>query len=128
MKIGTGSTITFSTGFFAEITAINWSGIERESFETTHMGSTGGYKQFLPGNLVDPGELEVEMFLAPETPPPITGAAETVTVTMPSAGPGGTSTWAASGFLTEFEWEDPVEDVMKATATIKFSGAITFVA
>lgn len=127
MKIGTGSTITFSTGFFAEILSINWSGIEREAIETTHMGSTG-WKQFLPGNLVDPGELEVEMFFAPETPPPITGAIETMTVTMPSAGAGGTSTWAGSAFMTEFEFEDPVEDVMKATATLKITSTITFVA
>lgn len=127
MKISTGATIAFSTGFFAEILAISWSGIERESIETTHMGSTGGYKQFLPGNLSDPGELEVEMFLAPETIPPINGAAETVTVTLPSAGAGGTSTWSASGFMSGFEWEAPVEEAMKATGTIKLTGAITVV-
>lgn len=127
MKISTGATLAFSTGFFGEITSLSWSGQEREFFEGTHMGSTGGFKQFIPGNLADPGELEIECNLEAEKTPPITGAAETVTVTLNSAGAGNTSTWAASGFLTGFEWEAPVEDIMKATATIKFTGAITIV-
>jgi len=63
-----------------------------------------------------------------EKTPPILNAAETITVTYNSDGAGNTSTWSASGFMTSFESEAPVEEVMKGTATIKFTGPITVVA
>lgn len=125
MKISTGATISFQSGFFGEILSIGWGGIERGSIETTHMGTPSGYKQFIPGNLADPGELEVEFNFQAEKTPPITNAAETITVTYNSDGAGSTSTWSASGFMTAFECEAPVEEVMKGTATIKFTGPIT---
>lgn len=127
MEIGTGATITFSSSFFAKIKNINWTGIERPAIDTTNMGTTTA-RTYVPGDLYDAGELEVEMLLAAETAAPITGAAETVTVTLPSEGAGSTSTWVASGFLTGFQWGAPLEEMQTATATIKFSGAITVTA
>lgn len=124
MEIGTGATITFSSSFFAKIKNINWTGIERPAIDTTNMATTTA-RTYVPGDLYDAGELEVEMLLAAETAAPITGAAETVTVTLPSEGAGSTSTWAASGFLTGFQFGAPLEEMQTATATIKFSGAIT---
>jgi len=119
--VGTGSTITFSSGFFGEILSIGWSGISREAIETSHMGTTGG-RTFIPGDLYDPGELSVELNFeaTDDVTTPIAAAAETVTVTFP-----GSDTWAASGFMTSFEITDPLEDKMTASATIKFSGDIT---
>jgi len=46
-----------------------------------------------------------------------------VTVTFP--GGGTTNTWAAAGFLTDFEFGGELEGLAKATANIKFTGAIT---
>lgn len=127
MEIGTGATITFSTSFFGKILNLSWSGISRPALDTSHTGTTGG-RTFTPGDLYDPGELQVEVLFAAETAAPITGAPETVTVTLPSEGAGNTSTWAATGFLTGFEFQSPLEEMQRATATIKFSGNITVTA
>lgn len=120
--LGHGAAITFSTGFLAKVLDIGWSGIERASVETTTLEDSAGGKTFMPGDMYDPGELTVEMQFDTDATPPITGAAETVTVTWPDA-----ETWAASAFLTGFEISDvSSESVMKATATLKFTGDITF--
>jgi hypothetical protein len=119
--VGTGTTITFDSGFFAEILSVTWSGISRPSIATSHMGTTTALT-FVPGDLFDPGELSVELAFAPGTEPPWGDDAETVTVTWPDAGD---ATWAASGFLTGFEATSQLEERMTATATVKLSGDIT---
>lgn len=120
-NIGTGTSITFATGFFAEILNVNWSGIERAAIDTTHMGTTTAMT-YTPGTYFDPGELSVEMAFDGSLEPPWNDAAETVTVTFPDTG---TTTWAASGFLTGFDVTAPLEDRQTATCTIKLSGDIT---
>ena len=121
--VGTGATITFSTGFFAEILAINSADWSREVIETTHMGTTTA-RTFTPSTLYDSGTFSVELLMVPGTTPvtPMTAAAETVTVTFPDVG---TATYAASGFMTEFSYSIPLGDRITATASIKFTGAIT---
>lgn len=118
-EVSTGLTVTFASGFFAEILSGKHSGIERESIETSHMGTTNA-REYVPGSLYDPGALEVELQFDPATLPPIGSAAETVTINYSSG-----SSWAAEGFMTAFEAESPLEDKQTATATIKFSGQIT---
>jgi hypothetical protein len=121
--VGTGTTITFDTGFFAEILSVNWSGITRPSIDTSHMG-TATAMTYTPGSLFDPGELQVEIAFVPGTAPPWDSVAETCTVTWPDAG---TATWAASGFMTEFEVSGALEERLTATGTVKLSGDITIV-
>ena len=121
MEIGTGTTITFATGFFAEILSVDWSGIEREDIDSTHMG-TATARTFEPSDLYDPGELSVTMHHAPATTPPISSAAETITVTFPDSG---AATWAASGYMKSYEITSELEGKIEATAVLKFSGAIT---
>lgn len=121
--ISTGLTVTYQSGFMAEIIDWNWSGISREAVATSNFSTTGGMT-FTPATLYDPGELQVELLFDPETNPitPITAAAETVTVTYADAAPA--STMAASGFMREFSIAGPLEDRMTATATLKLSGSI----
>lgn len=121
---GSGITIAFSSGFLADVLNVNHSGFSRPSISGSSMGDPGAEK-FFPSAHYDPGQLEVEMVFAAETTPPIDGAREAVTVTYPSAGAGGNSTWAAQGFLTDFAIRAPWKDRMLATATLKLSGAIT---
>ena len=120
-EVGTGTSITFDTGFFAEILSVNWSGISRAVIDTTHMGTTTAMT-YTPGDLIDPGELQVEIAFAPGTAPPWDSVAETVTVTWPDAG---AATWAASGFMSGFEATGTIEERMTATGTLKLSGDIT---
>lgn len=123
---GFGASITFSSGFAACIRDINWSGISREAIDTTCNSTSNGAMTFMPSDLEDPGELRVDLLFNPKTTPPYTSAAETITVTFPiPAGNTTATTWAASGFMTNFEFGAPYNDLMTATATLKFSGAIT---
>jgi hypothetical protein len=120
--LGQGTSITFQTGFLANLLSIDWGGIERASVETSTLATTGG-KTFMPGDLYDPGELSVEMQFDTDSAwiTALTAAAETVTITWPDA-----ETAAASGFMTGFEITNVTsEGVMTATATIKFTGTIT---
>ena len=130
---GFGVSISFSTGFCAMITNVDWDGTERPSIDVSNnsiavSGGTGiaGAKLFTPGLIYDPGKLTVELLFDPNTAPPITGAAETITVTLPkTAGQTVGATWAASGFLESFKFGAPMEDKMTASAVLKFSGPIT---
>lgn len=124
--IGTGTVMVFATSSFApEITSISWSGVSRESINISHMGTTGAHL-FVPGDLHDPGELSVDMHFDPSAAPavPWSAAAETITITFPAVGTLSTSAWSASGFMTDFEFTDPMEDKMTASATLKFSDTI----
>lgn len=132
VDISTGAAITFSSGFFAEVLNIDWSGISRESIDTTHFGTTQasagefGSRTFIPGDLSDPGELSVEMHFNPDDDVPIESVAETVTLTFDLvAGDTTPANWEGTGFMTSFDVGMPLEDKMTATAVIKFSGNIT---
>lgn len=120
VDIGTGFTITFGTSGFSpqhlEITPPTQS---RESFDTSHQGTTTGRTK-TPGTLVDNGELQINFHFNPDTSAPIDQAAETITITFPSD-----ATWAFSGFMTNYAPEGMFEDKMVASATIVVSGDIT---
>lgn len=118
VALGTGLTISFDTGFFAEIVNMNWSGMQRGSIQSSHMGTTVAHT-FVPTSLFDAGELEVEIHFQQGTRPPIDDPAATCTVDF------GPNTWAASAFMTEFAIGAPFEDKMTATCKLKFSGNIT---
>ena len=122
--IGTGSTLTFAN-FTQELLSLAWSGIERPAIDISHMGTTGG-RIFLNGDLYDPGELVAEVHLKSNEAPPITATATTLTVTFPGVGTDAGDTWTASAFMLNFEFSDPLEDKMTATATFKCSGSIGF--
>ncbi len=117
-QVGTGISIAFSNGFFAEILNVADQGMERVSIDATHMGSTE--MAFMPGLLINWGQLECEIAFDPDTTPPLTGAPEVVTITYPNG-----TTWARAGFMTGFQYQAPLEERMTATASIKFTGNLT---
>jgi hypothetical protein len=122
--IGTGTTVTYQSGLFAEVLEMEWSGLTRNFYEDSHFGTTGGMT-YAAGSLYDPGELSVTMAFDPEidVTTALTAAAETVTVTFADAAPA--STLAASGGMRDFSISVPLEDRVTANAVIKFSGDIT---
>lgn len=127
-----GATITFSSSFFGQITSIRWSGISRPPIDTTHTGTTGA-RAFIPSNLYDPGEIQIEGFYdnTKTFVTPITAVPETITVTKLATGQSTGGTVAASGFLTSFEFGGPTDDSGEAatfTATLKLTDDITFTA
>lgn len=118
---GTGTSIEFSSGFFAEILDLTPPGPSRESIATSHFGTTEAMS-FEPAKLVDWGEMTVEIAFDPETTPPIGSAAEIIVITFPDTG---ATTWTFSGFMTSFEPSVPMDDQATASCTIKVSGKVT---
>lgn len=114
---GFGTTITFSTGFFAEITNVDWDGFERANIDTSHMLTTEGWMTFTPSDLKDPGQMTVQLYYNPQTALPITSAAETVTLTYPNG-----ATDVCQGYLQAASRAIPHDEKMTCVAVIKFSG------
>lgn len=127
--IGHGCTITFASSFFANVEDLEWSGISRDAIETTHMETSGG-QTYLPGGNYDPGSLSVTWQHDPaEVTPPVTSSAEACTVTFSPSIATATSTsghWSALAFMTDYGVTCPDKDKMMASATLKFTGNITF--
>ncbi|SRR5258708_4055734 len=126
----TKGSITFSTGFFAEILNIDWSGIKREVLDVTNMsvaaagGGAFGNKISIPSIYIDPGELSVELQFNPDTLPPIGSASGAFTLTL--GGDTTPATWAGNGYLHDFSVKMPLDGtVMRATAKLKTTGAVT---
>ena len=124
--VGNGCSLAFATSAFsAALLSIDGPGLSRPSVETTHMGTTVA-KTFVPGDLYDPGELDLEFAFDPSLTPPISGALEVITITWAKHSPIATAaTWVASGFLTDYKPGAKLDTRMTATAKLKLSGAIT---
>lgn len=117
---GFGITITFASGFFAQIRNVDGPDMSREAINTSHAGTTGGYMTKILADLADGGTIDVDLIFDPDEDPPIDSAAEPVTIAYPN-----TATWAFSGGLTNFRPTAPYDDLMTATATLTVCGAIT---
>ena len=123
--VGMGTVITFSTDYFLRPETISLNGISREAVDTTHLRTTGdgtttSGRTKIPARTYDPGTMDVTWQYDEESAPPITAAAENITITFPS-----TNTYSASGFLTDFSLSVD-EGKMMASGTITFSGNWTF--
>lgn len=125
--VGTGATIDFATtGFSAEITAINGQSITREVIDASHLGSTNVRDKIL-GDLADEGEVQFDFNFDPDEQPPIKQPAETITVTFRI--PDGLSNGATaqgSGGITDWSWGVPLEDKMTGQGTITWLGEVTW--
>lgn len=123
---GNSATVAFGTsGFSANVYSIGGTSQSREALEDSHLGTTN-QKTFIPADLIEPGEFEIEFEWDQSfsTFPPIAAAAETVTITFPlKSGETTAATLAGTGFLTEASGPD-VENgtIMRGSATIKWDG------
>ena len=120
--LGSGTTITFQTGYLAEVLSMAIEGMSRPAVPNSHFGTTGA-DTFQPANNYNPGQLVVEAHRDPTASPvtPIAAAAETVTVTYPDG-----STEASSGFLVDWSQSAPnrAEKVVE-TLRIQRTGNVT---
>lgn len=124
---GTGATITLSqTGVSILATSIQSQGISWAEIETTNLGTTGGAKTFIQGDLYDPGSINVN-FNTEATDLDtllVNSSSETVTITYPDQYG---STEVGNGFVTSL---DPgtmeVDTLVTGSLTIKRTGKITF--
>lgn len=131
---GFGTTITFQSGLFGELTNLQFSGLERVPLETTHMLSPNGWQEFIPSDLSNAGECAVAIRWHPHTKLAAVKAAikapvELITITFPIPLGGSVAGYfACRGFLTKHENDTPHDNIMSGTGTIKFTGEPTMVA
>lgn len=119
---GHGTTITWASGFVtSDIENIDWSGISRGTIETTTMSTSGG-QTFVGEANYNPGELSVTFLFDNTSTPPITATEQNCTIDFAGLG----QTFAAQAILTNADISMPDKDMMRCTATLKFSGSITF--
>jgi hypothetical protein len=93
----------------------------REDIDTTYLGTTGGYRTYMPGDLLDGGEFTAVMHWTGAEDPPTDQAAEVITIDWAGSG----KTWAFSGYMKNCTPAVPLGDKMTAVATFKIAGAIT---
>lgn len=121
-QLGSGITITFESGFFAKILDATEDEMTRPAIKkTSHAEAATGWDLFVPGAIVDPGGITVEVLHNGAVAPPIDQPAENVTVGLPD----GTG-YTVSGFMIGYRHTGAMEDMIKGTARLKFSGARTF--
>ena len=144
VDLGTGAIFSFPTGgtTHAQVVSAEWSDISRPSIKTTYMGTAPGgtgtsiiaYDTFIPGDMIDPGQVALEMHFDTNNCGTATsgllgliqGAAGTFNIQWPLSGTEGTrAVWAASGFVTGASVSTPLEDKIMANVTLKLSGAPT---
>lgn len=116
---GHGLTLTFS-GFAANIISVSGPNLSRESIDKTHMGTTS-WKQFMPADLADAGEVTIECEFAPDALPPILGATGALAITWGSTE---ADVWTCDAFMTGFSVSAGESGSrMQASATFKLTGA-----
>lgn len=123
-----GGTLAFSTSSFTvDILEISRSGVSVADIETSHASTSGGYKTYMPADLIEGGTYEVTIAHDPDDD--VEGqikVVQTITHTYPL--PSGQSTAADkefSGYINSYDEALPVDDQMTATITIKVAGAVT---
>jgi hypothetical protein len=99
MDTGHGATITFGTSALVykwrKIGAVEQAG---ESVEDTDL-SINYYKTFLPGDVYDPGEFEIEYCWNAKDALPALGTVETITITLPVSGALSAGDLEGTGFI-----------------------------
>ncbi len=119
--LGTGTTITFATSAFsAEILSVDGPSQSRESVQSSHMG-TEDYHTFMPADLVDGGEVTIEIAHEATTSPPIDQDAEIITIDWGGVG----NTDIFSGFVTAYTPNAAIDERMTASMTVKVADEIS---
>ena len=127
--VPTGTTAVFGTsGFSMNVDSIEWSGATREAINTSHMGTSSSHT-FVPADLVDQGEITLNVHYDPDVTPPQNGDAETLTITWPlQTGDATSAKWSASVFLVDFGFSAAKEDKATASVKVKVTGNVTITA
>lgn len=119
---------TFALGtssFTAQVASMTPPEFARNKLTKTLLNSAD-FREYLPGKLQEPGEIEMTVYFDPDDIPPNTAVAETVTITfpIPSGGIAG-ATLVGTGFLISWqidEMSETEDDAMKAALTWAFDG------
>ncbi len=129
-KEGYGITITFASGFLAEIVDVpTLPGFNRKWIDTTHTQSPSNRMEGQPSDLVKVKPLKVTIHHDPSATPPIDDAIETITITFPLfEGESTHATFACDGAMVDYDPKGPLDDKMVADVEIEFTGLETITA
>ena len=116
-----------TAGTIGNIISITLPNQTRDSVETTTMGSTSNFREFIPG-LLNAGEISVELNYdgsasgnADSLQTALETVAEVWTIKFPDD-----STFVCSGFITSLGGASPMDDKITQSVTIKLTGKPTF--
>lgn len=118
--VATGITIT-GTGLGAgfEIVSVNGPNPSAKVLQTSHMGTTNDHT-FVPGDLVDNGELRVRGRTV--TMPTVGGAASEYTITLPDSA---ATEITFNAFISGFELSAELEELIEGDLTLKITGGLS---
>lgn len=122
---GQGATLTYgSTSFAVTLTKIGGVTISIDKLECSGL-STAGFKKYIPGDLKEVSDLDIEFrWNTLQAIPTIGGASETFTLTMPLRTTETTAeNFAGTGFFKSITLPDlSLGEIMNGKATICFDG------
>lgn len=126
--VGTGSVITFPSGFDPDLLSVTGPGLSRPKIDMTKMDSSAA-REAIIGELYDGGEFSADIIFDPAaatTPVQlITEAAGTYKIAFGAAGTG-SHECSFSGACIGFEPTAAVEERMTASITVAILGAVTW--
>ena len=117
---GQGTVLTLA-GWTAELISVDGWSLSRDSFETSHMGTTTA-KTFTPADLEDNGELNCVFEFEGADAPPIGSAPASGEINWAGGGTG--DKWTATMHMINFEPGATMGERMTASATFKISGDV----
>jgi len=123
-SVGTPGSVAVGTTPIGNVSDFSWAGITRPSIDVSVLGSasstatnTFGGRAFIPGKLVDPGEVTVTL-LAPDVVTNIDSAVITnFTINL-----GDGSAFTGHAFYQGVDMSNPLEERNEATVTFKLTG------
>lgn len=135
---GLTAALTTNTTFIGNIVGIDTAPeFSRTSIETTHSGSTGGWKTFVPGDIKDGGMIAITWQYNTQLDYKTLFAAgcDTITVTFPKRATtcGGSlaataASWSAAVVFEKLSPKWEFDSQMVITGTFRVSGPATYVA
>lgn len=120
---GLGTTITWGTSSFVAL----WNNLEgsgneaRDDIETSHLGTTGDYKTYIPTDLVEGGEFSADIEWNGTEDLPTVDPLEIITIDWAGSG----KTWAFNGYQKGASPTAVVGEKMSVSIVIKVAGPIT---
>lgn len=115
---GIGATLAFGTSFTSNILSIEPPDWEVTMMDTTHLGTTGGFKTRTAAALAEPGEVTVTAQYDTATAIPVLGETDTLTITFPD-----TQEYAGEATVTTVTPSSPaVDELLTIAITFSFTG------
>ena len=135
---GASVAFTAATTLTGNIKSVKWSGLSRKEVDTTHLLSTNGMMTYIPGDMIEGGDVEIEAQYSTQLDYQallIANRCDTVTITFPKRGTtcgAALATTAASiAFSVAILSAEPDfsnDNLLTIKFKLKISGSITTVA